>query len=59
MDIGFLSLPAAMAVPTPAKTNRQVAMNSMMSALMQSGCAASRLLPKAIFPVNAINLESY
>jgi hypothetical protein len=42
-------IPVAMADPTPAKTKRKVVMNSTTRALIQSGCVASRLVPKAIF----------
>jgi hypothetical protein len=42
---------AAMAEPTPANTKRKVVTNSTIRALMQSGCVASRVVPKAIFAI--------
>jgi hypothetical protein len=45
-------IPAAMADPTPANTKRKVVMNSTIRALMQSGCVASRVVPKATFAIN-------
>ena len=45
----YIYIPAVMADATPAKTKRKVVMNSTTRAWMQSGCVASRLVPKAIF----------
>lgn len=46
-----MSLPAAMAAPTPAKTKRKVRMSSARTARMQPGSAASRWSPNAIFAI--------